>query len=379
MNEQITLEAGLGRYQMNVSILKKGYVQESYRIKQLSKSPLAKKAMSDITSVDIATYRDARLGQTNPRTGKLISGATVRLELALLSNLFDIGRIEWGACDSNPVSKVRKPKPAPGRDRTVSPREERKILRYCNEHPTRDLYCIVVLALETAMRQSELLRLEWEHINLRSGIAHLPETKNGNKRDVPLSVRARMVLQQAGVKAHGRVFSYTANGLKSAWRKMTLRLAIEDLHFHDLRHTATTKLFELDRLDLMEIAAITGHKSLAMLKRYTHLKAARLVKKLEGSGNRGRQAVMSHLLPYPAVIEMLTGKFCVRLLDFEDLMALGETEDIALQRAQDALLRHLVTAMRDRLPVPKPHQYLHRLDESQVFMLDPLPPPSIGS
>ena len=128
-----------------------------------------------------------------------------------------------------------------------------------------------MLALETAMRQGELLKLEWEHINLRIGIAHLPETKNGSKRDVPLSIKARAALLRMGVKQRGRVFSYTSNGLKSAWRIMMQRLGIEDLHFHDTRHEAASRLSELGRLDIMEIAAITGHKSLAMLKRYTHL------------------------------------------------------------------------------------------------------------
>ena len=149
------------------------------------------------------------------------------------------------------------------------------------------------------MRQGELLKLEWEHINLRNRIAHLPETKNGSKRDVPLSIKARDALIRLGVKSKGRVFSYTSNGFKSAWRIMMIRLGIQDLHFHDLRHEACSRLFELGTLDVMEIAAISGHKSLAMLKRYTHLKASRLVKKLEGNKHRGQQVVINHLVPYP--------------------------------------------------------------------------------
>ncbi|HCL4132296.1 TPA: tyrosine-type recombinase/integrase [Pseudomonas aeruginosa] len=379
MQVDLTLREGLIKYQQSISILKKGYVQESYRIKQLLRWPDADLLMREIGSPNIAKYRDNRLAQVNPKTGKPISPSTVRLEMSLLSSLFDIGCIEWGACENNPVKNVRKPPPSPGRDRRISPREERLILRYCKNHATTDLYSIFVLALETAMRQGELLKLEWEHINLRIGIAHLPETKNGSKRDVPLSIKARAALLRMGVKQRGRVFSYTSNGLKSAWRIMMQRLGIEDLHFHDTRHEAASRLSELGRLDIMEIAAITGHKSLAMLKRYTHLKAAKLVKKLEGNGNRGRQIVLGQLIPYPAITEPAAeGGFQVRILDFDDMRGQGASQELALQSAQDLLLRHLITALRDRTPVPPPNQYLDDVDDNLVFMLDPLGPSEMG-
>lgn len=372
MRKSLTLSEGLDRYREKVSILKKGYAQESYRIAHILKSPIASKRMRDVTSPDIADYRDSRLKELNLRTGKSISPATVRLEMSLLSNIFDIARIEWGACDVNPVSNVRKPKSPPGRDRRLTPREERRILRYCHSHTTSELYSIVILAIETAMRQGEILKLEWEHVNLRNRIAHLPDTKNGCKRDVPLSIKARDALIRLGVKTKGRVFKYTSNGLKSAWRIMMLRLAIEDLHFHDLRHEACSRLFELGTLDIMEIAAISGHKSLAMLKRYTHLKASKLVKKLEGNKHRGQQVVLNHLVPYPAIAQRTAAGVTVRVLDFESVVGLGDTREIALQNAQDALLRHLMISLRDRVPIPAPDQYLDPVDEADIIMLDPL-------
>lgn len=373
MKIELTLGEGLERYRQQVSILKKGYLQESYRLAHLARTSLASKLMHEVTSPDIAEYRDMRLAQRNHKTGKPISNSTVRLELSLLSHVFDVGRVEWGACESNPVSNVRKPKPTPGRDRRLLPREERQILRYCHSHPTHELYSLVVLALESAMRQGELLNLHWEHINLRTRVAHLPMTKNGSKRDVPLSLRAREALMRMGVKSKGRVFSYTANGLKSAWRLMNIRLGIEDLHFHDLRHEACSRLFELSTLDVMEVAAITGHKSLAMLRRYTHLKAARLVKKLEGNRGRAQTAVLSHLVPYPAIAERLDNdRHIVRVLDLDGVYGTGATASVAQQQAQDALLRFLVVALRDRQRVPVPDQYLEKVREEEVFMLDPL-------
>lgn len=372
MHRDITLGEGLELYRQKVSILKKGYVQESYRVANLIRSPLATKSMRQVSSPDIASYRDLRLAQTNPHTGRQISASTVRLEMSLLSHVFDIGRIEWGVCDSNPVTNVRKPKTPPGRDRRLLPREERLILRYCHNHPTHELYSLVVLALETAMRQGELLQLEWENINLRNRIAHLPDTKNGSKRDVPLSLKAREMLIRLGVKNKGRVFSYTSNGLKSAWRIMLNRLGIEDLHFHDLRHEACSRLFELGTLDVMEIAAISGHKSLAMLKRYTHLKATKLVKKLEGNRHRGQQVVVNHLVPYPAIVKETSVGFEVRVLDIKEVTGEGRTRTFALRQAQDALLRHLMIALRDKRDVPVPDQYLEAVNEDDIIMLDPL-------
>lgn len=371
MNER-TVRDALDLYRTRVSILKKGYAQEKYRIEQIGRSFLGTKIVREVTSVDIATYRDQRLLEVNPRTRKPLSTATVRLEMSLLSNFFDIGRIEWGICDGNPVANVRKPKIPPGRDRRLTAREDRQILRYSHNHSNAELYSIVVLALETAMRQGEILNLQWENLNLQTRVAHLPETKNGTKRDVPLSLKAREALIRLGVQSKGKVFKYTPEGLKSTWRFMLRKLGIEDLHFHDLRHEAISRLFELGSLDMMEVAAISGHKSLAMLKRYTHLKAQRLVRKLEGHRNKGKQVVIDHLIPYPAAIEDLHDRIQVRLLDFEDLIGHGQCPGSAIRIAQDALLRRLLTMIRQSEAIPAPDQYLEFVDEKRVIMIDPL-------
>lgn len=269
---EMTMKEALEQYKARVSILKKGYTQESYRVTQLANSFLGDLVTRQITSVHIATYRDQRLLQKNPKTGNQLATSTVRLEMSLLSNLFEIGRIEWGICDDNPVAKVRKPKASSGRERRLKPREEKLIFRYAHNHKNNQLYSIISIALETAMRQGEILSLQWENINLKTRVAQLPDTKNGTRRDVPLSFKARDALIRLGVKTKGNVFTYKSQGIKSTWRVMLQRLDIDDLHFHDLRQ-AVSRLFELGTLDMMEVAAISGHKSLSMLKRYTHLKA----------------------------------------------------------------------------------------------------------
>lgn len=368
----MTLSSALQRYLQSVSILKKGFPQERYRIIQISRSFLGRKQVKNVTSVDIATYRDQRLAQINVKTGKPLAAATIRLELSLLSHFFDVARIEWGYCDANPVANVRKPKVPPGRDRRLTAREERKILRYSHAHQNPDLYSIISLALETAMRQGEILKLQWEHVNLKTRIAHLPDTKNGTKRDIPLSLKARDAFIRIGIKPGGPVFGYTSHGLKSTWRFMIKKLGIEDLHFHDLRHESISRLFELGTLDMMEVAAISGHKSLSMLKRYTHLKAQRLVRKLEGNRNKGRQLLFDHLIPYPATVSHSTsGVVQVNLLDF-GMTADGPCRATAIQAAQDLLLRQIVQGIKSSTALPLPDQYLDNIDDRRIIMIDPI-------
>lgn len=105
-----------------------------------------------------------------------------------------------------------------------------------------------------------------------------------------------------------------------------------------------------------------------------HLKAVKLVRKLEGNKHRGQQVVLNHLVPYPAISDITNEGFIVRALDFEAVAGAGATEQIALLNAQDALLRHLMIALRDRTPIPAPDQYLESVDEDRIIMLDPLSP-----
>ena len=167
-NNSLTLREALTMYRDRVSVHKKGYDQEKYRIGLYFRYPIADKPIRSITSADIAGFRDQRLSETNPRTGNRLAAATVRLDLALLSDMFRIGKIEWDICDDNPVANVRKPKLSPGRDRRITAREERLILRYCAQRQTREMIAIFQIALETAMRQGEILSLCWEHINLQA-------------------------------------------------------------------------------------------------------------------------------------------------------------------------------------------------------------------
>ncbi|MDL4860756.1 site-specific integrase [Halomonas elongata] len=377
-----TLGSTLERYRTSVSILKKGYVQESYRIDKIQRYDLCLLTMQDISSVDIAAYRDERLAESNPKTGQPISPATVRLELSLLSNVFDVAMIEWGLIDENPVKRIRKPKLPPGRARRLTPREDRLIRSYCVVHPNPELFSIYVLALTTAMRQGEILGLRWDDINLKSQVAHLTDTKNGHSRDVPLSIEARKAILRLGPRPEGRLFTYASSGLKTTWRSMTRKLGIQDLHFHDLRHEAISRLFELGTLDAMEVAAISGHRSMAMLKRYTHLKAKKLVKKLDAGKRVSRQQVMKHFIPYPAYLEKghdfsLDSEMQRVLVTFPDFNSVQHPiiSDCPLQIEEFAkaiLCQKIAVTLADGTRLPEPETHPHLDDMRVTVYIDPL-------
>ncbi|SHI11552.1 site-specific integrase [Pollutimonas bauzanensis] len=366
------LHQGLALYEERVSIHKQGYEQERYRIQQLSRSVLAHREIDEITSVDIASYRDARLACVNSATGRMLAPATVRHELVLLSHFFDIARVEFGICSiPNPCLAVRKPKPAPGRDRRLRRGEERLMGRYCTGLQKLELMSIVQLALETAMRQGELLSLRWENISFRTRIAHLPETKNGNKRDVPLSEKAISVLRRIGSKPVGRVFTYTQAGLKSAWRTMLARVRIEDLHFHDLRHEAVSRLFELGTLDIMEVAAITGHRSLSMLKRYTHLRAQKLVAKLDLGRKRAQRLASEYFSPQFGLLTHEGGLWQAYFPDYEPaLVVSAETQEELHTRAQSALAMAIIKRMMSGLRSPTTGESLNISENEQIITIE---------
>ncbi|WP_226855005.1 site-specific integrase [Acidithiobacillus ferriphilus] len=260
------------RYLVEVSPLKKSHKQESYRIIDWKQRPIAQRYLASIRGKDVAdTVREMQ------SEGK--SANTISLHLAILSHLFTIARKEWGMESLvNPVELVRKPKKPQGRDRRLVDDEEQRLLDACRA-TNPELAHIVTIAIETAMRQGEIIGMTWDLVDLKRHTVTLLTTKNGSKRIVPLSNTAVGTLQGMPRRMDGRVWTYTQDGLKSSWIKAVKRTAIDDLTFHDLRHEATSRLFEKG-FNPMEVSSITGHKNMQMLKRYTHLKAEDLAKRM---------------------------------------------------------------------------------------------------
>lgn len=234
----------------------------------------------------IAAFRDHRLAE-----GK--SNNTVRLELALLSHLYNTAIREWGmGLTVNPVTNVRKPAAGEGRNRRLEGDEEERLIAACEEHSNPFLAWIVKLALYTAMRRGEILSLTKNDINLSKRVITLKDTKNHSVRTVPLTDNAFQTIKAAlkftirhndtkllfyGEPGRdGLRRGYTINRV---WTSALERAEIENLRFHDLRHEATSRFVEAGLSD-QEVASITGHKSMQMLRRYTHLRSEDLVSKI---------------------------------------------------------------------------------------------------
>jgi integrase len=268
------------RYLTEVTPQKRSADAETQRMRGLLKHSLAECPLCGLTSKRVAQWRDARLEK--------VSGSTVCRDMNLLTHVVEIARHEWGMqFELNPFKQVRRPQQGQARERRLSRDEEARLLQACTATKNPYVRPIIILALETAMRRSEIVGLEWERVHLSVPSVQLTRTKNGKPRGVPLSRRAVATLfallpaLSSSAEPTGEVFpGLTANALKLAFRRATKRAAVADLRFHDLRHEATSRLFE-KRLATMEVASITGHEDVRMLRRYTHLHAGDLAKKLD--------------------------------------------------------------------------------------------------
>ena len=288
-SERTTLRVALSKYLEEVGPTKRAttLATDTKRAKILNKH-LGAYSLAAITAEVVATYRDARLA-----AGK--SNNSVRLELALLSHLYTTAIREWGlGLTYNPVAHVRKPSPGSGRNRRLVGDEETRLLAAAAQRSNPMLGWIVRIALHTAMRKGEILSLRRDQVDLARRIVRLEQTKNGDSRLVPLSRPAAEVFREALAHVkHETVKSpllfYGEPGkddrrrpyvISKIWTETTTKAKLTDLRFHDLRHEAVSRLVEAGLGD-QQVAAISGHKSMQMLKRYTHLRGEDLVQQLD--------------------------------------------------------------------------------------------------
>ncbi|KVD97542.1 recombinase [Burkholderia ubonensis] len=321
--EATTLYEALKRYEEEISWAKKGSAQESSVIKTCKAVDLAKRPLATIRSADVAKLRDVWLKDYKP--------ATVLRRLAILSHVFNVARKEWGMESlSNPVELVRKPQPNNARTRRIASSgapvteipddgdpesgrgaQDGELERVIAASNSALLPAIIWLAVETAMRRGEIVSLQWENVDLKRRVAHLPATKNGDARDVPLSLRAVAVLQALKENCdeakdapnpdrlgnYGTsVFKIRSDAVTRAFERAVTRARklyqvecseagrrpdtkfLTDLRFHDLRHEATSRLASI--FPMHELTKITGHKDPRMLMRYYHPRAEDLAKRL---------------------------------------------------------------------------------------------------
>jgi len=254
------------------------------------KERIGEKYIADVTPALISSIKDELAAGITTRGQR--SQATVNRYLAALSPVLSMAAGEWQLIETNPLSKVKKFKESQGRVRFLSEQERDALLDACRKSKNTMLYPIVVLAISTGMRQGEILSLRWKDVDFVHSRILLDETKNGERRQVPLlgaamdelrkldhavkSAKVR-VLEDAGEKL---VFASGAGGslyapVRLAWDKAVDQAKISNFRFHDLRHTAASHL-AMNGATLTELSELLGHKTLAMVKRYSHLTSSHL-------------------------------------------------------------------------------------------------------
>lgn len=272
----------LNRFETEVLPTKRSEQSDKSRLKTLTNA-FGDYRMASLTSSQVAQFRDRRL--------KVVGPQSVIHELNLLNRVLKTASMDWGISlpGGLPTAQVRKPIKPRGRDRRVP---ENEIVAILGATESSELRTIIRIAVETGMRRNELASLKWEEIDLEKQTVHLPKTKTDVPRTVPLSKTAIKALKEFGVKKEGSVFALRPESMSQAFERAceVHRANIAGVRFHDLRHEATSRLFEKG-LNVMEVAAITGHKTLDMLKRYTHLRAEDLAK---NSGNNEECSDVTH-------------------------------------------------------------------------------------
>ena len=269
--EGTTLAEALVRYAVEVSNKKKSGPREAYTIRVWRESTLGPRALASIRGKDIAQA-------VRGFEARGLAPNTIRIHLALLSHLFNTARTAWGMESlTNPVDLVKgqRPKLPGGRTRRLVDDELPRLLAAAHTYGG-EIGPLITWAIETAMRRGEIAAMRWDHLDRRARVLLIPETKTGTPRRVPLSTAALGVLDALPRRLDGRVWAMRPDSISQAFERVCKAAGIEGLTFHDLRHEATSRLFEKG-LNPMQVAAITGHKTLQMLKRYTHLRAEDLV------------------------------------------------------------------------------------------------------
>lgn len=225
-------------------------------------------ALAQVTPAVIAKHRDELLKHSSP--------ATVNRHLAALSKAFTNAAREWNWVQDNPLRRVAKETEPQGRVRFLSDPERVALLDACRESELPELHLIVLLALTTGMRRGELLGLRWPDVDLERRLIVLNKTKNNERRSVPIVPEVAALLREhAKVRRLDSDLLFPGNegravSIDRAWYAALDAAKVKDFRFHDLRHTAASYL-AMSGATTPELAAVLGHKTLAMVKRYAHL------------------------------------------------------------------------------------------------------------
>lgn len=271
-----TFAQACARFAAEVSPKRRGERWERLRLTKWAQGPLGLRPLGKLTPADLGAWRDARLAEVRP--------GTVRREMGLMVDVFTIARREWGWIKSSPMPDVRRPPNPPARRRRITDDEIAAMSAALGVSETLHAFTVTnriglafLFALETAMRSGEVLGLHWKDVNVQTRVATLPRTKNGDRREVPLSLRALEILA-ALPREDGPCFGVNASQRDALFRKARNRAGLSGFTFHDSRATAIWRLSK--KLDVLQLARMIGHRDINSLRAYYHESAEEMARLL---------------------------------------------------------------------------------------------------
>lgn len=263
--ERTTLGDLLNRYGEEVCVEHKSYRTEMVTIRRFLRHHLSARSLASLRAADFTSYLKER-----QRDGA--ADNSIRLEFALLSAMFNHARKAWSIPVQNWISDVAVPSPGDGRERRLVGDEEARLLAAAKLSRAPSLELCIVLSIETGLRAGNIVDLHWQDIDFEEQLIYVGKTKNGSSLVVPLSHVALSALKTySGRKASGRITRFTGSeGLGAAFRVACKKARITDLHFHDLRHEAASRLGP--HVPTVTLAKLMGWKTLSMAMRYCNPK-----------------------------------------------------------------------------------------------------------
>ena len=271
-DSKVTLSELVIRYAEEIAPSHKSSVPETYRLRAIARSWIGELDIRYLNKQQFSQYQKDRLEK--------VSVASVHAELSLIKRVLDTAIKQWGYdIVENVIKTMKYSKGNVSRTRRLDADEKDRIIAAAKLQRNEYICSIIEFAIETGMRRSEILKLKWCDINFHTGFASLFDTKNGEDRKVPLTLKCIQLLNQLS-RSHEHVFPISATCLNQAWRRAVRKAEIKDLRFHDLRHEAVSRFFEMG-MNIVEVALISGHKDVTQLFRYTHLNPENVFKKYD--------------------------------------------------------------------------------------------------
>lgn len=273
-----TLKDAFERYSDEVSVAKKGERWEKIRLNLLCRYDLAHVSFLRLSAADLSLWRDKRL--------KEVSAASVNRELNLISSVIEKARKEWGWAVNNPIRDISRPRKPRPRDRRISDDEIARVLDslgYSEDGEVRTaqqgIAVAFLLALEAAMRLGEIADLRWDDLHLHQRYLTIRDSKNSDKRDVPLTKRAVELLRKMEPQHGAGPFQFSSGTASTLFRRAVQNAEIRNMRFHDSRHEALTRLAR--KIDVLDLARMVGHRDPRSLMIYYNATASEIAGRLD--------------------------------------------------------------------------------------------------